>query len=162
MVLVLNRGGTRPIVDIDWHSVGSGCLSVLILLAIDFVVDLFSLRQRSFLDIEQLANRGTSRIVLVHLVLLVGFLGIALTGAPTALFGAFVVLKTLFSLSSALPQWEPVSAPERLSRVMNRLARGRPGLSFAEQWDKDRAEEAQRRDRNEQPWVGTRSGTNLA
>ena len=162
MVLVLNRGGTRPIVDIDWHSVGSGCLSVLILLAIDFVVDLFSLRQRSFLDIEQLANRGTSRIVLVHLVLLVGFLGIALTGAPTALFGAFVVLKTLFALSSALPQWEPVAAPERLSRVMNRLARDRPGLSFAEQWDKDRAEEAQRRDRNEQPWGGARSGTNLA
>jgi hypothetical protein len=75
------------------------------------------------------------------------------TGAPTTLFGVFVVLKTLFALSGALPQWEPVAAPSGLSRVMNRLVPERHGMSFEEQWDDDREREAQRRDRNDQSWT---------
>ena len=153
ILLVLGRSGEHSLVEVHWRSVGFGCLSVLILLAIDFAADLLVLRRRSFLQMEQLADRGTGRIVLVHLTLLVGFLGIALAGAPTALFGAFVVLKTLFALSGALPQWEPVAAPRGLSRVMNHLVPVRRGLTFEQQWDDDRAREAERRDRNDQSWT---------
>lgn len=153
VLFVLSRNGEHLAAEIDWHSVGFGCLSVFLLLAIDFVVDLLSLRRRSFSQIEQLANRGTSRVLVVHLTLLVGFLGIALTGASTALFGTFVVLKSLFALGGALPQWQPVEAPKGLSRVLNRLAPAGRGVSFEQQWDRDRAEEAARREKNEQPWV---------
>ena len=124
---LLGRNGEHASAEVDWHSVGFGCLSVLILLTIDFVADLPSLPRRSFSAIEQLANRGTSRVLVVHLTLLVGFLGIAVSGASTALFGAFVVLKSLFALGGALPQWEPTQAPEGLSRVLNRLACRRAG-----------------------------------
>ena len=41
------------------------------------------------------ANQGISRVAVVHLTLIVGMAGIALTDAPEALFGVFVVLKTL-------------------------------------------------------------------
>jgi hypothetical protein len=156
ILLVLSRNGERALADVDWRSVGLGCLSVLILLAIDFAVDLLTLRRRSFLQIEQMANRGTGRIVLVHVTLLIGFLGIALTGAPTALFGAFVVLKTLYALSGALPQWEPVAPPTWLSRAMDRVPGARKGLSFEEQWARDRTEESERREMNDQPWVDRR------
>jgi hypothetical protein len=142
--------------EVDWRSVGFGCLSVLILLAIDFVADLPTLRRRSFSAIEHLANRGTSRVLVVHLTLLFGFLGIAVSGASTALFGAFVVLKSVFALSGALPQWEPMTAPEGLTRVLNRLAPARTGSSIRQQWAKDRADETERREKNDRPWVESR------
>ena len=156
ILFLLNHNGERELADVDWRSVGIGCLSVLIFLAIDFVVDLPTLRQRSFLQIEQSAHRGMSRVVVVHLTLVVGLFGVAITGAPTALFGVFVVLKTLFALSMALPQWEPAAAPKWLSRVMNRVPNVHPGRRFEDQWAKDRADESDRRDRNEQPWDGAR------
>jgi hypothetical protein len=156
ILVVLNRDGEHALIDVNWRSVGFGCLAVLVLLVIDFVVDLRRLRRRSFLQIEQLADRGTSRIIVVQLTLLIGFLGIALTGAPTALFGALVALKTLFALSGALPRWEPGAAPKGLSRVMNRIVGERAGVSFEGEWDRDRAAEAERRARNEQGWLAVR------
>jgi hypothetical protein len=84
-----------------------------------------------------------------------GLFGAAMTDI-SALFGVFVVLKTLSQLSMALPQWEPATPPNWLSRVMNRLPSVHPGQRFEDQWAKDRADEAERRDSNEQPWTGAR------
>jgi hypothetical protein len=92
----------------------------------------------------------------VHLTLIFGLLGVALTGAPSALFGVFVVLKTMYALSMTLPQWEPVTPPKWLSSVMNRLPNVHPGKRFEDLWVKDRADEAKRRDRNEEPWESRR------
>jgi uncharacterized protein DUF6498 len=153
ILFLLSHNGERELADVDWRSVGLGCLSVLIFLVIDFVADLASLRQRSFLEIEQTANRAFSRVAVVHLTLIFGLFGIAMTGAPDALFGVFVVLKTLFSLSMVLPQWEPAAPPNWLSRVMNRVPNVHPGRRFEEMWAEDRADESARRDRNEQPWA---------
>jgi hypothetical protein len=69
----------------------------------------------------------------------------------SALFSVFVVLKTMYSLSMALPQWEPTTPPKWLSRVMNRLPNVRPGQRFEDAWVKDRADEVERRERNDQP-----------
>mgnify|MGYP007122183580 CR=1 FL=1 len=78
---------------------------------------------------------------------------VALTDAPEALFGVFVVLKTLASLSWLLPQWEPATAPVWLSRLMNRVPGKHPGERFEDFWAKDQEAELQRRKRNEQPWA---------
>jgi cytochrome b561 len=154
ILFVLNRTGERYLADVDWRSVGFGCASVIVVLAIDFVVDLPGLRHWSFLQIEQTAYRGLGRVIVVHLTLVIGLFAVAITGAPSTLFGVFVVFKTLYALSTALPQWEPVTAPKWLSRVMNRLPNVHPGQRFEDQWTKDRADEAERRDRNEEPWAG--------
>ena len=154
IVLVLTQHGKGALADINWHSIGFGCLSVLAFLIVDFLVDLISLRKWSFWDIEQLANRGLSRVIVVHLTIIVGFIGIAATGAPDALFGVFVVLKTLAALSWAVPQWEPAAPPKWLSSLMNRIPNVRPGERFEDSWANDRTAEATRRERNERPWLG--------
>ena len=128
---------------------------MLIVLTIDFVVDLLSLRQWSFWQIEQTANRSLGRVVVVHLTLVLGMFAAAMTDV-SALFGVFVVLKTLNALSMALPQWEPATAPNWLSRVMNRLPNMHPGQRFEDACAKDRADEAERRERNEEPWTAAR------
>jgi hypothetical protein len=74
----------------------------------------------------------------------------------SALFGVFVVLKNLNGLSMALPQKEPTTAPNWLSRVMNRLPNMHPGQRFEDAWAKDRADDVERRDTNEQPWTAAR------
>jgi cytochrome b561 len=157
MLFLLNHNGESELAAVDWRSVGFGCLSVFTLLAIDFLVDLLTLRQRSFWQIEQTANRGLSRVAVVHLTLVFGLFGVAMTGAPTALFGVFVVLKSLFALSTVLPRWEPAVAPKWLSRVMNRVPNVHRGKSFEEVWAKDRADETARCARNDQPWAGAQS-----
>jgi hypothetical protein len=127
-----------------------GCLYVLTALAIEFAVDLLGLRRWSFWQIEQTANRSLGRVVVVHLTLVLGMFAAAMTDF-SALFGVFVVLKTLYALSMALPQWEPATAPDWLSRVMNRLPNVRPGERFEDAWAKDRADEVGRREKNEEP-----------
>ncbi|WP_163887304.1 DUF6498-containing protein [Mycolicibacterium hippocampi] len=155
ILLLLDHTSNSNLAEIDWRSAGLGCAIVLVLIVVDFVVDLPTLRDWSFRQIEQTAQLGLGRVAVVHLTLIVGLAGIAVTDAPGALFGTFVVLKSLFMLSGALPQWEPVAAPRWLSGVMNRVPGVRPGKTFDELWAQDRADEAARRDRNEQAWAGS-------
>jgi hypothetical protein len=156
ILFVLDHNGNGDLAGVDWRSVKLGALYVFIALTIDFVVDLPGLRQWSFSQIEATANRSLGRVVVVHLTLVVGMFGAAMTDA-SVLFGVFVVLKTLYGLSTALPQWEPATAPDWLKRVMTRLSNAHPGKRFEYMWAKDRADEAERRERNEQPWTGARN-----
>ncbi|HET6734887.1 DUF6498-containing protein [Mycobacterium sp.] len=155
ILFVLAHNGQGDLVGVDWHSVKLGGLYVLIALAVDFVVDLIGLRQWSFWQIEATANRSLGRVIVVHLTIVFGMFAAALTDF-SALFGVFVFLKTMYALSTALPQWEPATPPQWLSRAMNRLPNVGPGERFEDSWAKDRADEAQRRERNEQPWTGVR------
>ncbi|MDG4666702.1 DUF6498-containing protein [Mycobacterium sp. 236(2023)] len=156
IVFLLGRNGQPELAEINWRSVGYGCAAVVAFMCVDFAVDLLSLRRWSFWQIEQTAQRGFSRVVVVHLTLIFGMFGVAITGASSALFGVFVVLKSLASLSFVLPQWEPARPPRWLSRVMNRVPNVHPGERFEDFWAKDRDDERARRERNEEHWEPTR------
>jgi hypothetical protein len=155
ILFMLDHNRQGDLAGIDWRSVKLGGLYVLIALAIDFVVDLLGLSKWSFWQIEQTANRSFGRVAVVHLTLVLGMFAAAMTDA-SALFGVFVVLKTLYALSMALPQSDPATAPDWLSRLMNRFPGVRPGQRFEDAWAKDRADEVERRGRNEEPWTGAR------
>jgi hypothetical protein len=156
ILFLLDHNGGRALADVSWRSVAFGCLTVFAFLAVGFFADLLSLRRWSFWQIEQTARRGLGRVVVVHLTIVFGLIGVAVTGAPDALFGVFVVLKSLFALGTALPQWEPAAAPGWLSRVMNGIPNVHPGRRFEDLWTEDRADEIERRERNERPWVAAR------
>lgn len=125
---------------------------MLLFLTVDFVLDLVDLRRWSFRDLECAANVGLGRVMVVHLTLLLGFAGIAATDAPSALFGVFVVFKTLAALSAVIPQWEPERPPRWLGNLMDRMPNVHPGERFEDFWVQDQARERDRRRRNEQPW----------
>lgn len=153
ILLLLHHNSQSALIDIDWRSVGFGCLAVFAFLSVNFAVDLLSLRQWSFWRLEQLANQGLSRVIVVHMTLIFGFVAIALSGAPDAFFGVFVVLKTLAALSWLLPQYQPAKAPAWLSTLMNRVPNVRPGERFEDFWVKEHEDEVARRERNERPWT---------
>lgn len=152
-LLVHNRAPQLALLGLDWRSVGWGCLCVLLLLTLDFVLDLVDLRRWSFRDLERTADIGLGRVMVVHLTLLLGFAGIAATDAPSTLFGVFIVLRILAALSSVVPQWEPRRPPRWLSNLMNRLPNVHPGERFEDFWAQDQSRERERQRRNEQPWA---------
>jgi Family of unknown function (DUF6498) len=156
ILFVLDHNDQDHLAGVVWHQVRNGCIGVLVILAIEFAVDLPGLRRWTFWQVEQTANRSLGRIAVVQLTLVLGMFGAVMTDA-SALFGVFIVLKTLNALSMALPQWEPTTAPKWLSRAMNRLPNVHPGEDFEDLWAKERADEAERRVRNEQRWTGARS-----
>lgn len=157
-LFVLTSNRQSALAAVDWRSVKLGCLGVLVILAIDFVVSLPGLRRQSFWRLEQTADRALGRVVVVHLTLVVGMFGVAITDAPAAIFGVFVVLKTVYAVSVALPQWEPATPPHWLSRVANRLPNAYAGERFEDVWAKDRADDAKRREQNEEPWPALGGG----
>jgi hypothetical protein len=156
ILLLLDHHGEVALAGVDWHSVGTGCVIVSVFLIVDLAADLPRIRRWSFLRVEQAAQRGMGRIVVVHLTLIFGLMAVGLTDAPSALFGVFVVLKTMYSLSLVLPQWEPATPPAWFSRLMNRVPNAHPGERFEDYWAKDRQAEAERRERNDEPWTQRR------
>lgn len=153
ILLLLNHNGVGHLAQVDWRSAGFGCLSVLAFLTVGFVVDLVSLRCWSFRQLEQTASQVLSRVMVVHLTLLIGFVAIAVTDAPDTFFGVFVILKTMASLSTALPQWQPAQPPKWLSTILDRVPSATPGKRFEQAWADERTEERQRLEANEQAWT---------
>jgi hypothetical protein len=155
ILFVLDHNGQAGLAGVVWHQVRNGCIGVLVVLAIEFALDLPALRRWTFWQIELTANRSLGRVAVVHLTLVLGMFGAVMTDA-SALFGVFIVLKTLNALSMALPQWEPTTPPKWLSRVLNRLPNVHRGEDFEDSWARERADEAERRTKNEQPWTAAR------
>ena len=153
ILLLLNHNRAGHLVEVDWRSVGFGCLTVLAFMTVDFMVDLVTLRQWPFRRLEQNASQVLSRVMVVHLTLLIGFVAIAVTDAPNAFFGVFVVLKTMAALSTLLPQWQPAKPPRWMSRAMDKGPSVRPGKGFDDFWDEEQTGERQRLETNERPWL---------
>lgn len=154
ILLILTHNGNAELVGLDWRAAGIGCLQILVIVVIDFLVDVPYLRRWSFGLLELTANRSFGRMAVVHLALIFGMFVAAVTDSPARLFGVFVVLKTLYALGSALPMYEPATPPKWLSRAMNRIRREPEGQRFEDMWVKDQAAEVRRRTRNDEVWTG--------
>ena len=158
IILILTHNGHGAEMGLNWNEVAKGCVGVLLFLIIGLLMDLPGLRAKKFFWIEQMADRHLARIVIVHLSIIFGMLAVAMTNATRAFFGVFVAFKTLNDLSVVLPQWDPEEPPRWLCRLMDKVpnaaGKARKDETFAEFWKRDKADEIERRRRNEQPVRG--------
>ncbi len=134
---------------------GKGALGVLAFLVIGLGFDLVSLGSRSFRWLEMGTQRAMGRIFVVHMTIVFGMGASMFFHAPTALFGLFAGLKTLFDLGGALPHRELELAPPRWLRFLDRF-KGRDGESFSDYWRRTESAERQVREENEQVFEGGR------
>jgi hypothetical protein len=151
LVLVLTNNGKGDLIGIDPGALLTGGAIVALFLVGDFLVDALTIKSRPFAWIEARAERSFARILVVHLVIILGMFAVAFTGADRAFFAVFIVLKTLNDLNAVVPQWQPKDPPRWLAKIMNAIPPARPGQSFEEFWVADQAREAARRTKNERP-----------
>ena len=80
----------------------------------------------------------------------------AVTGAPHALFGVFVVLKSSFAVLAAWPRPAMTTDAGAPGRVFGRLFGEPRARRFDAAWVTDQARETARREANERPWAPAR------
>ncbi len=149
IITALTAKGKGGIAGLDYRSLAVGCGIVLVLLVVDFLIDLPGLGNKTFFWLEQKANANLARVIVIHLVILFGMVAVVITGSGNGIFAVFVFLKTLTDLTSVLPRWDPDEPPFWVSRIMGKAPVAYPGMTFAEFWRKDKAKEIARRHKNE-------------
>ena len=127
----------------------AGITGVAIFLAIGLAIDLHGLRWRPFHWIERVAELAQGRMFVTHLTILFGMFGMAMFGAPQALFIVFVALKTLMDLGAMLPERPPSPDPPRWLAWLDRLGPTKDGVTFSEHYRRSIAEDLARREANE-------------
>jgi hypothetical protein len=134
-------GGT-----VDREALRQGALGTGAFLALGFLVDLVGLRRRPFVWIRSMAEGAFSRIVIVHMTIIIGMIAAMLFHRARPLFTVFVGLKLLADISAHVPQWRPKQAPAWMSRHLSLAGgKGKPGSeSFASYWQKTEAAERAR------------------
>jgi len=122
-----------PESSVSLPDLGMGTIGVLAFLVLGFAIDLVALGDRSFRWMEVVTQRAMGRIFVVHMTILFGMGAAAFLHAPSALFGVFAGLKTLFDLGSAFPHRELALEPPRWAKLLDRLP-VKGGESFADYW----------------------------
>ncbi len=87
---------------VDPDTLGIGLLVIGVFLLGGFLFDLVGLEHRTFHWIQLLAGRVLGRVVLVHLTIIFGMLGMAWLDGPRGFFIVFAGFKTLADLGSFL------------------------------------------------------------
>ena len=114
------------------------------------VYDLVGIRSRPFRWIEGLTQAALSRVLVVHLTIILGMGAVLLTGAPVALFLVFAAFKTLVDLGSVLPSQDVPRDPPRWTRFLDRFQGVKPGETFTQYWRRSVDEERRKQEANEQ------------
>jgi len=145
LVLPQTGGGS-----VDPDELQQGVFATGGFLVLGFLFDLIGLRLRPFAWIRSMAEGTFSRIVVVHMTIIIG-MGLAmLLHRARPLFTIFVVLKVLADVSAHTPQWRPKEAPAWLSRFLNRVApKGKGGEDFGSYWKRTEAEDRTREAKDE-------------
>ncbi|HEY6928548.1 MAG TPA: DUF6498-containing protein [Thermoanaerobaculia bacterium] len=140
LVLPQTDGGT-----VDPQALSQGGLATGGLLVLGFFLDLVGMRERPFAWIRSMAEGAFSRIVVVHITIVIG-MGLAmLLHRARPLFTLFVALKFLADVSAHTPQWRPKEAPAWMSRLLNRVPdKTRGSEDFGAYWKRTEAQERAR------------------
>jgi len=125
-----------------------GLLGVLFFLILGLVIDLISLKDKSFRWIELLTQRALGRIFVVHLTIIFGMGALAFFHAPAAFFLVFAGLKLLVDLGSVMPHRELDVQPPRWAKHLDKI-KSAGGETFSENWKRTELEQRRLREANE-------------
>jgi Family of unknown function (DUF6498) len=110
----------------SWNELRHGILLLLTAMSMSLLVDLTQIGSKPFAWIRRRTDLVLGRMIVVHLGLIGGVFLLAMTERPAAFFAAFLLLKLLFDIGTALPQ--PRELPGEPPRYIGWARRlGKPG-----------------------------------
>lgn len=137
-----------PAAGVGLADLEMGLIGVFAFLLLGLVIDLFTLREKSFRWLELTTQRALGRIFVVHMTILGGMFAMMFWNAPAGLFLVFAGLKTLMDFGGAFPHKELSTEPPRWAKHLDRI-KTPDGESFSEHWRRTEAREQRIREENE-------------
>jgi uncharacterized protein DUF6498 len=93
-----------PMWQFSWPQLERGIAAIGVMMGIELLVDIATMRSRPFAWIKEYAQRRMSRILVLHLAIIFGMLAMAMTNSPFGILYVLIGLKTLVDLGGALSQ----------------------------------------------------------
>ena len=115
IVFVLGRD--YPDLQVSGEQLRQGAWQIQAVLGTEFVVDAPQLRSRSFAWMKAYAGQRMRRVVIIHLTIIFGIIGMAASQSPLAILYALIALKTLWDLAAQNTE----NPPAGLLRVAERI-----------------------------------------
>lgn len=101
-----------PTWQFSWPQLWRGVAVISAMLGVELVVDLATMRTKSFAWIKGYADRRTGRVFVLHLAIIFGMLAMAMTNSPFGILYVLIALKTLVDLGGAMGEGVAPPDPE--------------------------------------------------
>lgn len=129
--------------------IGHGVLAISVMLALELVADLFTIRSRSFAWMRGYVEARMGRVIVLHLAIIFGMMAMAATHSPLGILYVLIALKTLAELGAVIGQTasaaNPAEPPAWSLKLVDKLGKDKGGGAeeFAKKWHADQ-EQARR------------------
>lgn len=98
--IVFLLGQNFPQLHFSIDQFWQGAWQILAVLSAEFVVDVFQLHSRTFAWIKAYAQQRMGRVVVVHLTIIFGVIGMAASQSPLAIVYVLIALKTFWDIAA--------------------------------------------------------------
>ncbi len=132
---------------IDVESLRKGILAVAVITVLELLYDLMSLRQKPFAWLKARVQVALGRVVILHLVIVLGAFLMMRYETPMTFLGILVGLKALMDFGAS---GGPVQTPRKPPRWLEALAK-KQRLDMGKEWPKIIAEQKRQAEEDEKP-----------
>ena len=135
----------QPMWQLSWAQVFRGAMAIAAFLGIELAIDLTRIRSASFSAIRDYAQARMGRIIVLHLAIIFGMMGMAWSGSPMAVLYVLIGLKTLADLlgvaTRGAPKIEDSDTPPPVwtMKMADKLGKDKGGATgFLKKWEAER------------------------
>ena len=97
-----------PMWQFSWTQLVRGIAAIGVMMSVELIVDIATMRSRPFAWIRDYAQRRMSRILVLHLAIIFGMFAMAMTNSPFGILYVLIALKTLFDLGGVAAQGQTI------------------------------------------------------
>ena len=138
--------GDSPAWQFSRAQFAQGLQWMLATLAVEFVIDAFTIRSRSFAWLKGYVGQRTGRVLIMHFVIIFGLFAMMAMDSPYAMLYVLIGFKTLWDVfasnASANPRELPTEPPAWVLKTAERLGKDGGGARKArEDWQRNREQQ---------------------
>lgn len=148
----------QPMWQLSWAQVFRGAMAIAAFLGIELALDLTRIRSASFAAIRDYAQARMGRIIVLHLAIIFGMMGMAWSGSPMAVLYVLIGLKALADLlgiaTRGAPKIEDSDTPPPVwtMKMADKLGKDKGGASgLLKKWQAEREQARKNASEDEQP-----------
>ncbi|HEV7490225.1 MAG TPA: DUF6498-containing protein [Rhodanobacteraceae bacterium] len=134
----------QPMWQLSLAQVGRGVLAITVMLGLELIGDLITIRWRTFAWMRGYVEARMGRVIVLHLAIIFGMMAMAATDSPLGILYVLIGLKTLADLGGVIGQTATPNAnakpPAWSLKIVDKLSKNKGDAEdFAKKWETDQA-----------------------